>query len=189
MSKININRILVLGIVLLLVTNISTIVGIVWHLKNDEFAKPAQQEESDDVDNMPRGQFFNHKLNLDQEQTYIFRDLFHQYKIDAGKISGLMDKHRKEMIDELISENPDSLALDRISGNIGVLHKQLKELTINYFLDMKRNCDPEQEQKLHDIFNSLLNEQADVRMPNRQGLRGFGRKWKEKHENKTPDNQ
>ncbi|MEA3445092.1 MAG: periplasmic heavy metal sensor [Bacteroidota bacterium] len=189
MAAINKNRLLVLGIVLLLVTNISTIIGIVWHLNNHEFAKPDTQNKIDDITNMPRGQFFKYKLDLDHEQTYIFRDLYHQYKNDAGEVSCKMDSLRKDMIFEMATDNPDSLALGEIAAAIGDLHKQLKELTIGYFLEMKKICNPEQEIGLHEIFNSLLNEQGDVRMPNPRGQRGLGRQRNERYKTNSPNNR
>lgn len=183
MAKINKTRLLVLGIVLLFVTNVATIVGIILHLQGHEYSQISTSVEQNDVNNMPRGQFFKTKLGLNQEQTHIFRDLYHQFKRDAGQISQQMEILRKEMVDELVVENPDTLLLSNVAARIGNLHKQLKELTISYFLEMKKNCEPEQEEKLHQIFNSLLNEQGDVLMPNTQGQHQFGRNRKGHLEN------
>ncbi len=183
MATTNKNRVLILGIILLLVTNITTIIGIVWHLQNHEYKQEVQADtnNNNDIVNMPRGRFFKDKLDLNQEQTFIFRDLYHQYKRDASDISDKMKLIRKNMIDELTRENPDTISLNKISVSIGVLHTELKNLTIDYFIDMKNNCTTEQELKLTEIFNSLLNEQSDVRMPNNNGERQFGRKWKNKN--------
>jgi len=188
MATYNKTRLLVLGIVLLFVTNVATIVGIMLHLQGHEYSQPNCEMEQDDVNDMPRGQFFKIKLGLDQEQTHIFRDLYHQYKSDAGQISQQMEILRKELVDELVIEKPDSASLENIATNIGNLHKQLKELTVAYFLEMKKNCSPEQADKLHEIFHSLLNEQGDVRMPNSQGQHGRGRNWKNKKENNSLNN-
>ncbi len=184
MSSQNIIRLLVLGIALLLVTNITTIIGIVMYLKADETVSKEKSVEHNDFVNMPRGQFFKSELGLDREQTFLFRDLYHQYKEDASRISIEMEILRKEMIDELIVKNPDSLLLQEVAINIGDLHKQLKELTFSYFLKMKNNCTPEQEIKLHEIFNSLLTKQGDVLLPigQGQGQRRLGRN-KMNHQN------
>lgn len=175
MAALNKTRLLVLGVLLLLVTNAATIIGITKHLRNHETSNAALPGLQNDIINMPRGQFFKSKLDLDQEQTHIFRDLYHQYKEDARQITSRMDNLRRVMVDELTDDSPDSTALQNVAAGIGNLHQQLKQLTIAYFLEMKKNCTPKQAEKLHEIFNSLLNEQGDLRMPNSQGQRRYGR--------------
>lgn len=188
MATIKNNKILILLIILLLVTNTTTIVGIIIHLKNDEFAKSNVVNDTSDITNMRRGQFFKQKLDLSTDQTFIFRDLHHEYKADASLICLKIDDTRKEMINELSLEKSDSLKLNVIANNIGDLHTQLKGLTINYFLDMKKNCNNEQKEELYKVFNSLLNEQGDVRMPMSQQERGFGYNRNNRFNNNTQNN-
>ena len=132
---------------------------------------------------MPRGQFFRSELGLDQETTYFFRDLYHQYKSDASLVSLKMDSLRQVMIQQLNESRPDTIALSEISTQIGLLHKELKDLTINYFLAMKEKCNPEQEQKLNAIFQSLLNDQGNIQMPKSHRMKGQGKMRKQYNNN------
>ena len=50
---------------------------------------------------------------------------------------------------------------------IGNLHTELKQLTYNYYLEMKNICSDEQKKKLLMIFKTMTNQGSKMIMPNR----------------------
>lgn len=71
------------------------------------------------------------------------------------------------MVEELGHENPDNKQLDLICSEIGILHSELKQVTISYYLAMKKECSEEQKIKLNEIFMSALKTKEDVSLPER----------------------
>ena len=78
------------------------------------------------------------------------------------------------MVDELGKPEPDRELLNSLTKEIGELHTQLKNATIDYYLDMKTICDESQKVKLNEIFKSMLKQNEDVKLPGRQGRYGRG---------------
>jgi len=78
---------------------------------------------------------------------------------------------REELINELGSQIPDSMKLDNLAEEIGKKHVELKRLTTTFYLSMKKICTQEQQAKLHLIFQSMLNNESQVNLP-QQGRQG-----------------
>ena len=87
----------------------------------------------------------------------------------------LTDK-KLQMLRELALEKSDTAKLNILAGSIGILHAELKKVTCNYYLDFKKICTPEQQQKLEELFRGIF--EGDMPAPGpgrgRQGGRGFG---------------
>ena len=164
MEFFNKTRILAFIIILLLVTNISTIVTIYYHKKEfhpDSAIKTDLSAEG--IEN--KGFVFNEKLDLSRDQIDIFRTLRQNYNSNARQLSFQMQEERELMVSELGQANSDSVVLEEIAVKIGNLHTELKRLTTDYYLKMKMECNDEQAQKLMKIFEQLLNNDGNVRLP------------------------
>ena len=112
-----------------------------------------------------RTRFFREQLNLDAEQLTQFRELNRNYNKTAWQISHQLEVLRREMVQELGRENSNKKVLQSISSQIGELHSELKDKTIDYYLGMKRVCNEEQRNKLNEIFISMLKKNEDVSLP------------------------
>jgi len=75
------------------------------------------------------------------------------------------------LINELGAQNPDSTQLSRIAIEIGENHRELKQVTSTFYLNMKKISTEEQQAKLHEIFQSMLNKESQVNLP-RPGNQG-----------------
>ena len=120
------------------------------------------------------GRFLREKLNLSQEQHEQFRELRRNFHVRANELTYEMQIKRNEMITELAKENPDLQILKQIARDIGDMHTELKELTMDYYLGMKEVCTPEQEEQLFRIFEVLINRDNTLPMPGRGRGRGRG---------------
>ena len=67
--------------------------------------------------------------------------------------------------------NPDRAKLNKICTDIGDLHSQLKEATVDYYLKMKSVCDKEQQDSLNQLFERMLNSDGNLEIMKP----GFGR--------------
>jgi Spy/CpxP family protein refolding chaperone len=169
------HRILIGLIIILIATNLSTIGSFYYH-RIAELRKT--EEKSIETSNVPgeqRTRFFRDQLNLDEQQTIRFRDINRTFNRSARVIEENLVTLRKNMIDELGSSSPDSLKLKQLAADIGNKHRELKEVTSTFYLDMREICTPEQQTKLHSIFQSMLNKENQVNLPQPGYQRGRGR--------------
>ena len=167
-------KILTFLIIILLVSNISTIFTIYYQKGNLRVERLTNNRDNSKEDIENKGYIFREQLNLTDKQHEVFRSLRQNYNRNTRQLSFQMQDEREDLIQELSSENPDSLVLNSIAINIGELHTDLKRLTSGYYQDMRNECDVEQEQKLMEIFVQLLNNDGNVKLPesNGQGRRG-----------------
>jgi len=163
-------RILMWLIIILLVINISAITTIFFgiNLRYKKEARPFHQRT--ELHRHHDGKFFEQSLNLSQEQDLQFKATRHKFFTEAKKIAGQMHNKRVEFINELASDVPDTIKLQEIADEIGMLHSNLKYQTYKHYLEMKNICTKEQEEKLTRIFKSMLyNEDSFISPPGRHG--------------------
>ena len=77
---------------------------------------------------------------------------------------------RHELLVELAKEKPDTTVLLTISNEIGTMHSQLKMATNNFYLNMKSVCTPEQQAKLNEIFEAILDSRDSRNCGKRSSL-------------------
>ncbi|MFW6257365.1 MAG: Spy/CpxP family protein refolding chaperone [Prolixibacteraceae bacterium] len=158
-------RILIWLVVVFFATTVSMAVSFLYH-KNQEFENFEESvEEAIELPANRRTRFFRKQLNLRPNQMEIFRKLNRNFNRSAWQITKKLERHRIEMIQELGAQNPDHEKLDSITREIGHLHTELKNLTVEYYLGMKQSIDPEQQKKLNEIFMSVLQNNEDVKLP------------------------
>ncbi len=77
---------------------------------------------------------------------------------------------RISLINEMSSVNPDTMKMYAMADEIGRKHAQIKNMTINHFLELKNNTTPEQFNQFVKLFQRLLMEDDyRGRSNNRQG--------------------
>ena len=165
MAMENKYRILIWVIVILVATNLSMGFSFLYHRQQDK--KLMEQTEQNEIE-LPakqRTRFFRKQLNLEPRQMEIFRELNRDFNRTAWQINHQLESLRIEMVTEMGSPTPDKTRLESISTEIGALHTQLKNETIDYYLAMKEVCNDNQKEKLNEIFISVLQKNEDVRLP------------------------
>lgn len=165
MIKTQNKGILIWIIVILAVTNISTLGTIIYH---SCFQEDIVQENSPEPINIPDGylgRFFRDELKLNFEQHQQFRTFRQHFHQEANLVTDKMNINRKELMLELGKEKSDTAYLEKLAEEIGDLHADLKHLTFGYYLEMKNVCTEEQKEKLFQIFSSMTNQGAEMEMP------------------------
>ncbi len=161
------NKILIWTIIILAVTNISTVGTIIYHNYFQQNTIDCNEEKTNkiEVPDTRLGKFFREELNLSYEQHQQFRTFRQNFHYKAGNITQKMQMLRNDMLTELKKENSDTVYLHKLAKEIGNLHTELKHLTFEYYLDMKSVCNDDQKEKLYQIFNSMMNKNAEIKMP------------------------
>lgn len=164
-------RILVWIVVILAATNLSVGISYFYHKQQDKKLIEQVEDAAIEVPAQQRARFFREQLNLSREQVNSFRDLNRDFNRTAWSITHNLQALRLQMVQELGAENPNREKLDSISSEIGLLHEELKNETITYYLAMREVCDEEQQQKLNEIFLSMLQQNEDIELPRRGRMR------------------
>jgi protein CpxP len=164
-------NILIWLIIILLIINISAITTIFLGIRIRDKKDIRQFPPKIEYHRHHEGKFFDRSLNLTEEQRQYFKKSKHKFYSEAKKIAGQMHKKRVEFINELASDKPDTLKLQAIAEEIGSLHIKLKYQTYKHYLDMKSICTKEQEEKLINIFKSMLYKEDSFMSPRDSNLR------------------
>jgi hypothetical protein len=172
------NRLLIWLVIFLLVLNISAISSIIFHrLREPEnvslpFRPPGPAEERIPGD----GRFLRGFLELDRQQYEHFRMNRHAFQAKAWNITEELRKKKIEFLEELNKKDPDTGRIEQISEEIGQLHKALRLETGEYYLELKKICNDEQQQKLHHFFMQSLGRHDMASGPARE--RGMHQRMK-----------
>lgn len=146
-------RILVYGLIFLLVVNLAGVGTLIYfHIQSQEDISMSASRGSGKG---PVNAYIKEKLQLTDEQYQRFKELKQQSSNNHQQIVRQLRNQRKEMLDELSKTHPDTNKLKQIAHQMGALHEQLKNATIDHFLNMKQLCRPEQERELLNIFRNM----------------------------------
>jgi len=171
MNATNKYRILIWIIVILVATNLSTIGSFYYHRMTEAKTPETKQADQNAIPGEQRTRFFRDQLNLNTEQIDQFREINRTFNRTARNIETNLAQLREDMIRELGTQNPDSTQLSQMATEVGNNHRELKQVTTTFYLDMKKICTVEQQAKLHEIFQSMLNKDNQVNLP-RPGFQG-----------------
>jgi Spy/CpxP family protein refolding chaperone len=158
-------RILIWIIVILAATNLSTIGSFYYHRMTEAKTTEKKQEDETVIPGEQRTRFFRDQLNLNAEQIDQFRDINRTFNRTARGIEINLARLREDLINELGKQNPDSTILNQMAVEVGNNHRELKQVTTNFYLDMKKICTTEQQAKLQEIFQSMLNKNNQINLP------------------------
>jgi Spy/CpxP family protein refolding chaperone len=160
MTIITNQRTLVWIIIILIAINLSTVGSFYYHTIIEINTAAKIPEEANGIPADQRTPFFGEQLNLEANQIDRFREINNNYYQTARQIEMNLNLLRRELIDELGVQNPDSIRISQLNSEIGENHRKLKQLTATFYLNMKKICSKEQQAKLHNVFESMLNKEG-----------------------------
>lgn len=147
--------------------NIATIGTIIFHMVQEKQQNvPAINTGNG---NMLNGRFFRNDIGFNTEQMENFRTYYHPFRMQTKEIVGAIDSLKSRLFTELQKENADTLIIKNLSTEIGDLHGTLKEVTANFYLQIKETATEEQKQELNKAFYPLFANEAGPRCQNRRG--------------------
>lgn len=156
-------KIVILVIAVLLVINIASISTIIYHSYENKRIQKHLQQERTSMRNLKQ------ELNLKPEQLEKMNELGKTFYQNTRAILEKMHGVRIALINEMSSANPDTAKMFAMADDIGLLHAQIKRETVRHFLELKKNCTPEQFEQFLKMFHRLLMDGDYNRWPNRQG--------------------
>jgi len=168
MIKTQNKSILIWIIVILAVTNISTLGTIIYHSCFQEAIVPDGSPAPITIPDGYLGRFFRDELKLNFDQHQQFRSFRQHFHNQANIVADKMSLSRNELMLELGKEKSDTIYLQKLAEEIGDLHTDLKHLTFSYYLEMKNVCTEEQKEKLFQIFSTMTNIGAEIEMPDKK---------------------
>jgi len=176
MKEENRNSMMVWAIVLLAVMNISTILTVVYHKVQSDKAEVgsgavtiATETDSEKFS----GRYFRDQLNLNNDQMEKFKEINPVFRPKARNITLELAKIRKAMLVEMAAVKSDTAKLNAYSDSIGYLHSELKKITYRYFMEIKSNCNLEQQKRLEQIFGEMFTNDASLGSSGKGGPRGW----------------
>lgn len=153
-------------IALLAVFNMATLTTIFVHNYNEK----ANAEKSIIIEpgtNLLNGRYFRRELGFDDKQMDVFRQSHRIFHREADQTVTSINIQKELMFKELQSKNPDTIKLNTISKEIGLLHTQLKEATVQFYLSLAKVCNTEQKEKMNEIFTPLFIELPESHCENK----------------------
>ena len=151
------NKILLLLLALLFISNLTTIGTILYHNRGHQDGNVAIVID-ENAQNPLIGRFLRQELGFDSEQMAVFREVNRKLKHVANTLIYEMDSLKVEMFNELNKDTPDSLRLKELSNHIGMHHTELKEITNEYYLKLKSVCNETQREQLKEAFLPLFKD-------------------------------
>lgn len=164
-------KILALSLGALVILILSAMATIVYGIQEEKNREEEIYLEMNSV--MMSGIQLKQALNLSQGQMNEFRMINQCFRKSARDINRSLDIIRMETFNELQKEDTDTLKCNQFSAEIGNLHKELKLATCRFYLDLKNICEPEQDEKLQEIFEPVF--KTSVCMGYGRGGNRFGR--------------
>jgi hypothetical protein len=99
---------------------------------------------------------FWRKLDLDTFQRITFKEKGRQYFDSMKTISKYRDKLALQIADELKKDSPDTDFMSNICREMGNNYARQKMFSIKHILDLKKQCKPQQIEKLDSMYYFLL---------------------------------
>jgi Spy/CpxP family protein refolding chaperone len=100
--------------------------------------------------------FFKKELGFSKEQEKKAIEFRHQFFQNMGSIFTSLEQKRIAIINELNKPQPDTVVLNQIADDYGVLHAQLKRETVRQLLRLRTICTPEQVKKLNSLNEKII---------------------------------
>ena len=169
------------GIVILAVMNISTVLTVVYHSqesKAEVLSYDPEEVSSKDESLRYSGRYFRDQLGLTRSQMTEFTKFNYHFRQQVRDINNSLNSYRIKMLDEMSAPQSNVSRLDMLSDSIGLLHSNLKKLTYKYYFDLKNICDEQQKARLEQMFMGVFDtdaQQGQFRYGRSGGAGGWGR--------------
>ncbi|MBA4313519.1 MAG: hypothetical protein C0417_12920 [Chlorobiaceae bacterium] len=154
------NRFTFWTIVILVILNISTI-SMLWFNQNSRIGdSPQLREPKQDQRTL---QFLQKELNLTDEQIHQYDQLRQAHGERTRPLVNDIRYSKKEMMDEIFNDEPDTIKAMQISDLIGKKQTELERITFKHFLDLKELCGKEQLGKLQGLMDEFFRRNPQQR--------------------------
>jgi len=147
-------RILLWVVLILTVLNLSVIGTLIYRYYNQRRII-TQHLEMPMMRHQPPS-FLKKELNLSDDQFRQFQLARAAHQEHMMAIHEKLGQMRSAYLDELMKEDPDTLALQAWRDSIGNLHGGMMKATGNYYGNIRRICNPGQVTRLNAFFKDAM---------------------------------
>lgn len=149
-------QILTWMVVLLVVLNAVTIGTIIYHQRQEKNGAADLSIGTYGGANPLNGRFFRQEMGFNTRQMEAFRELNQAFRPASMEITFRIDSLKEEMYNQLTGGKADSLVLQKLAAEIGLLHGQLKIETVRFYIRLNALCDSQQQERLAAVFKPLF---------------------------------
>lgn len=150
-------RTLIITVIVLVVLNLGTVftIWVLW--------KPSQEQLIPEPPPLPPPpppinvlSVMSSELNLTREQRIFFRNASERFKKRSEQVLRVYHADKKQLMDELAKESPDTLLLNRLTISLGNKQTELERVMVGYFMELREVCTPEQRRKFKFIIDQVI---------------------------------
>ncbi len=127
-------------VIVLVVINVAALGTIIYQRVSGPFWRP------DRGDDMMSPQDVPGNLSLRPEQRQFLRDSRHRMDSLMTPIQAEIGKKRLELMSEMDSNRPDTIKIDQLVTEIGVLQVQIEKTMVHNFIEDSKSFSPEQRE-------------------------------------------
>ncbi|HEX2627366.1 MAG TPA: periplasmic heavy metal sensor [Chitinophagaceae bacterium] len=153
MNTVQVNRWLIIAIVLLLLINTATI-ALLWSGKNDGGKHPGPGGEA-------AAEFIIRETKMDDAQRQQYRNLVQQHREAAEELRREMGRSKENFFDLLQQTNVPDSVLRAASLQANERSQELDILTFRHFAEVRKILRPEQQQ----VFDRIIKEALRMMAP------------------------
>ena len=157
-------RYLVLLVVLLLILNLATLLMLWLNRPPQPILQRGQRRPEQEKMHIQR--LLKDQLGFDVTQTEQYLKLRKEQQERASLIQNEIQRIKKQMFDEVLKDNPQMTLSDSLLKLSQEKMADLEQLTFSYFLDLKKLCKPEQQDKLKFLIGEFFRQNPPVGMNN-----------------------
>ena len=151
-------------IIILLIMNI-TALALLW-LGRPEGRRP-QSGPPDPIEEKIRTErMLQNELGFNKIQTEQYLRMRQEHRSQAQQLEDEIRQLKKHMFDEVLEESPQPLLSDSLLRLVQEKQANLEKLTFQHFLDLKKLCKPEQQDKLKLLMHEVFRQKSGFRDDN-----------------------
>ncbi|MDD2197849.1 MAG: periplasmic heavy metal sensor [Bacteroidales bacterium] len=162
-------RILIGAVILLAAINIAMLATLGFHHIAPKEPQTPLPEPKQQVNQIAR------ELNFTAEQNELFHSLRQTYFLETKENRTALGRNYELIMEELSATNPDKVILNNLAEQIGKLHVEQQQATIDHFLKLQSICSKEQYESLLQHFKHMMGPKQRHRRENMQRNRRFNR--------------
>ena len=155
-------------IIVLVVINILSLTFI-WYREMHRPKLPPPQPGREDV-----GRFIKDQLNLNNEQKTQFDKYMKKHADVTREMNNKIGELKKEILIEAFNPNSDTNKVNDLTQKIGKIQGDYEKFLYEHFQKLASVCNPEQKEKLKNIFLSSFGPKDRPEIPppgHREGMR------------------
>lgn len=99
------------------------------------------------------------ELGFDDSQINQYFELRHDHRQKIQRLETEIGQIKRQMFDEVLRENSLPMLSDSLLEQAQEKQAQIEQLTFQHFLDLKKLCKPDQQDKLKMLMHELFQRQ------------------------------